>query len=452
MPIHSSNTDDPALLIQEIPWRDPAEIFTIVGDRPGTVFLDSAATGDQRARISYIGVDPIDEVRLPVASMDAVEVALRRLRRPGEAIDGPLPFNSGIIGVIGYAPGARQMAAMQARADDSEVPDLIVRRYDLILGFDLAQRRCWGIARDRGATSAASRISQLLEASGPALPISAHADWREYTSAAEHRAQVEHVLRYIAAGDIYQANVSTRFSRPRPCGFSAAAAYLALRHHNPAPFGAFVDLGEGSALISASPERFVQCDRKGRIETRPIKGTMPRDADPDRDRANADQLAASAKDIAENLMICDLLRNDLSQVAVAGSIDVPQLAALEGFASVWHLVSAVRGQLAPGRDAIDLLRATLPGGSITGAPKKRAIEIIDEVETSARGAFYGTVFWLGDDGAMDSSLIIRSIVVTPTQLIAAAGGGIVADSDPQAEYAELRAKIDPVLEAFGPKP
>ena len=448
----NSPPDASPLLVQRIPWQDPAALFAAVGDWPGTVFLDSAAGGDARSAISYIAVDPADEIRLSVARMDEVEAALRRMQPAREDHDRPLPFTGGLIGLIGYDPGARDIARIGTRPRIDDVPDFIVRRYDLVIGFDTANRCIWGCARNRDGATAQDRIAKVLNATGVASPATEAAQWREDSSKSRHGGQVAQVLRYIAAGDIYQANVTGQMSSPRPARLSAAAAYLGLRRRNPAPFGACMDLGEGYALISASPERFIQCDSEGRIETRPIKGTIPRDPDPARDRANAERLAGSAKDIAENLMICDLLRNDLSKVAMPGSIRVSQLAGLEGFASVWHLVSAVHGQLAPGRDAIDLLRATLPGGSITGAPKKRAIEIIDELEDVGRGAFYGTLFWLGDDGAMDSSIIIRSIVATPDRLIAAAGGGIVADSDPDAEYAELRAKIDPILEAFGPKP
>lgn len=435
-------------IIRELPWREPADLFAVIGDRPGTAFLDGGAIGDPRSAFSYIGVEPVAEARLPLAALDAVESALRQLRAGHAPAAGPLPFCSGLIGMIGYAPGARHLAKIGTRPGDPAVPDLIVRRYAILIGFDLAARRAWACVQPGHETA----LTTIVEGVAPSAASAAPVIWTEETPAADHREQVEAVLRYIAAGDIYQANVTTRFGGARPAGLSAAAAYLALRQRSPAPFGAFVDLGEGGALISASPERFVHCDADGQIETRPIKGTLPRDPDPARDRANAERLKASAKDIAENLMICDLLRNDIAQVAVAGSVEVPQLAAIEGFASVWHLVSEVRGQLAPRRDAIDLLCATLPGGSITGAPKKRAIEIIDEIETSARGPFYGTVFWIGDDGAMDSSIIIRSVVMTPTRMTAAAGGGIVADSDPEAEYAELRAKIDPILGALGVVP
>lgn len=439
-----------ALLIRELPWSDPAEMFARLAGHPGVAFLDSAAVGDPRSAASYIAVDPAEEMRLTNVSMEEALAALRRLHQPARSA-GPLPFTGGLIGLLSYDLGPSALGLESRHAPDPELPALVVRRYDLLLGFDHRARRAWGFARPRGELSANERLDRLLAHAAPPGANAPAPQWLEETSPERHRAMIEAVLDYLRAGDIYQANISTRFMAFRPAGLSPAAAYLALRRRTPAPFAAYLDLGEGSALLSASPERFVQCDAAGRIETRPIKGTAPRAADPDEDRRNGEGLARSAKDRAENLMICDLLRNDLSRVAEEGSVTVSQVAKLEGFASVWHLVSAVHAQLRSGEDAIDLLAATFPGGSITGAPKRRAVEIIDAVEESGRGPFFGIVFALGGDGAMDSMIVIRSIAVTPTRLIARAGGGIVADSDPAAEYAELRAKIDPVLgEPRGP--
>jgi para-aminobenzoate synthetase component 1 len=440
----SAREIDGDLLIRELPWQEPAGLFAALGDRPGIAFLDSAAEGDPRSSTSYIAVDPVEEVRLATASMDEALAALRRLHQPMTA-QGPLPFTGGLIGLLAYDAGPSALGVTSRHPPDPELPALIVRRYDLVLGFDHATKRAWGFARPRDAIGAQERLDRLLAPPDTALSAVQAADWHEETSPAQHHRMIGSVLDYIAAGDIYQANISTRFTAPRPTGFSAPAAYLALRARTPAPFASYLDLGEGCALLSASPERFVQCDAEGRVETRPIKGTAPRAADPEEDRRNGEALAASAKDRAENLMICDLLRNDLSKVAEEGSVTVSQVAKLEGFASVWHLVSAVHARLRAGEDAVALLAATFPGGSITGAPKRRAVEIIDEIELSGRGPFFGIVFALGGDGAMDSMIVIRSIATTPTRLLARAGGGIVADSDPAGEYAELRAKIDPVL-------
>lgn len=437
---------DGALLIRELPWTNPAEMFARLADQPGIAFLDSAAQGDPRSTASYIAVDPAAEVRLATSSMDEALATLRRLHAPAPA-PAPLPFSGGLIGLLSYDLAPSAMRISSRHAADPELPALIVRRYDLVLGFDHQARRAWGFARPRDGLDASVRLDRLLEQAAAPLVPDTQLNWIEETSPGHHEAMIAAVLDYLRAGDIYQANISTRFVAARPDDLSPVAAYLALRRRTPAPFAAYLDLGEGCALLSASPERFVQCDTNGLIETRPIKGTAPRAVDPDEDRRNGARLARSTKDQAENLMICDLLRNDLSQIAEEGSVTVSQVAELEGFASVWHLVSAIHARLGEGRDAIDLLAATFPGGSITGAPKRRAMEIIDEIEVSGRGPFFGIVFALGGDGALDSMIVIRSVAVTPTRLIARAGGGIVADSEADSEYAELRAKIDPVLGA-----
>jgi len=218
-----------------------------------------------------------------------------------------------------------------------------------------------------------------------------------------------------------------------------------LRWASPAPFAAYLGCGAGATLVSASPERFLKLEPSGRITTRPIKGTRPRADTPEQDAAYAVELTESAKDRAENLMIVDLLRNDISRVALIGSVGVDSLHELETFARVHHLVSQVHGRLRPGYDAIDLFRATFPGGSITGAPKIRAMEIIHELERSRRGAYCGSVFWAGLDGTMDSNIVIRSLVVEGDMVSAHAGGGIVADSDPTEEYDEMRTKAQPLL-------
>ena len=445
-----SPTNDDTLLIRELPWTEPADMFARLSKLPGLAFLDSAAAGDPRSAVSYIAVDPAEEVRLATGSMEEALAVLRRLHRPA-ATRGPLPFTGGLIGLLSYDLGPSALGIGSRHAPDPELPALIVRRYDMLLGFDHDARRAWGFARPRDGCSAEQRLHSLLQTAGPPPGDNPAPEWVEETSPAYHRAMIEAVLGYLRAGDIYQANISTRFVAPLPADFSPAAAYLALRRRSPAPFASYLDLGGGSSLLSASPERFVQCDPAGRIETRPIKGTAPRAGDAEEDRRNGERLARSNKDRAENLMICELLRTDLSKVAEEGSVTVSQLAELEGFSSVWHLVSTIHAQMRAGEDAIGLLAATFPGGSITGAPKRRAVEIIDEIEDSGRGPFFGIVFALAGDGTMDSSIVIRSIVATATRLIARAGGGIVADSEPAAEYAELRAKVDPILGRPQPK-
>ncbi|WBO61202.1 anthranilate synthase component I family protein [Acidocella sp. MX-AZ03] len=228
-------------------------------------------------------------------------------------------------------------------------------------------------------------------------------------------------------------------------GFSPAAYYAALRRRSPAPFAAFIQTGAGAALCSASPERFLSVNRSGAVETRPIKGTARREACPREDARAAASLRDDPKERAENLMITDLLRNDLGQLCEIGSVQVPELFAVESFAQAHHLVSAVTGQLRPGVGAADLLLACSPGGSITGAPKHRAMQIIDELEAGARGAYCGALAWIGLDGAMDSAIIIRTAVATPECLYAQAGGGITWDSDPASEYEEMMLKLSPLI-------
>ncbi|MDZ7810944.1 MAG: aminodeoxychorismate synthase component I [Arhodomonas sp.] len=260
-----------------------------------------------------------------------------------------------------------------------------------------------------------------------------------------YAAAFRRVMDYLHAGDCYQINLARRFSAALegdPIGL-----WLALRAASPGGYGACLDF-PGMAVLSVLPERFLW-QRAGEVSTRPIKGTRPRGHDAAADEAIAEELAAAPKDRAENLMIVDLLRNDLGRVCATGSVRVPRLFAVERFATVQHLVSEVSGRLAPGRDAVDLLTACLPGGSITGAPKRRAMEIIDELEPSARGVYCGAIGYLGDDGAMDTSIAIRTAVARGGRVEYRAGGGIVADSQESAELAETLDKAAAFLRLVG---
>jgi para-aminobenzoate synthetase component I len=258
---------------------------------------------------------------------------------------------------------------------------------------------------------------------------------------------VSRVREYIFAGDIFQANLSQRFEVTSD--ESAWSFYTRLRQRNAAPFGAFLDFPE-VIIVSASPERFLRVDANRRVETRPIKGTRPRGLGPEHDAALGQALSESAKDRAENLMIVDLMRNDLSRVCAPSSVHVSELFSLEHYATVHHLVSTVVGELRPGTDAIDLLRAAFPGGSITGAPKLRAMEIIAELEPSRRGVYCGSIGYWSVTGDLDTNIAIRTAVVQDRRVYFSAGGGIVADSDPEQEYLETldkaRAMIDVLSE------
>jgi para-aminobenzoate synthetase component I len=256
---------------------------------------------------------------------------------------------------------------------------------------------------------------------------------------------VARVREYIFAGDIFQANLSQRFEAPLaelPWAF-----YRRLRTQNAAPFAAFLDFPD-AAVLSASPERFLRVDVGGHVETRPIKGTRPRGLGPEHDGALGLALSESEKDRAENLMIVDLMRNDLSRVCAPGTVHVPELFVLERYATVHHLVSTVVGDLVPGKDALDLLRAAFPGGSITGAPKVRAMEIITELEESDRGVYCGAIGYWSVSGALDSSIAIRTAVASADRVHFSAGGGIVAESDPEQEYRETLDKARGLIDAL----
>jgi para-aminobenzoate synthetase component 1 len=263
---------------------------------------------------------------------------------------------------------------------------------------------------------------------------------------------VRRVKDYIAAGDIFQANFTQRFETA--VDVDPRELYVRLRRRNPSPFAAFLDAGRGRAVLGSSPERFLRL--RGRdIETRPIKGTRPRGGTPAEDKTSAEELLASAKDAAELAMIVDLERNDLGRVADYGSVRVAEARTLEAYPTVFHLVATVTGELAAGRDAVDLIKASFPGGSITGAPKVRAMEIIEELEPTARSVYTGGLGWIDLAGDMDINIVIRTMLYDRGRVTYQVGGGIVADSDPEAEYDECLAKgraLAEVLGGEGPKP
>jgi para-aminobenzoate synthetase component 1 len=330
----------------------------------------------------------------------------------------------------------------------------------LVLAFDHQAGRAWAISSGLPETGAAratraqTRLAWAIDLLGgpepPLAPLPALPPPIPDIDRQTFEKMVARTVEYIYAGDIYQANISQRFRVALPEGYDCLALYARLRRDNPAPFAAYLRFGE-VGVVSASPERFLQL-QDGKVETRPIKGTRPRGRTPVEDRILAEALAASPKDRAENLMIVDLLRNDLSRVCRPHSVQVPSLFAVESFATVHHLVSTVTGTLAESRNAVDLLRATFPGGSITGAPKIRAMEIIAELERNRRGPYCGSIGYIGFDGAMDTSIVIRTIICAGGIASFQAGGGIVADSEPAAEYQETLDKARALIAALSGAP
>ncbi len=433
---------------EEIEYREPVEAAERLRARPGAAFLDSAMRHESLGRYSYLAADPFGmfSVRHGIAAWNGEQIVdppddeLRDLLATNRRDPHPdlPPFQGGAIGYFGYEAGA----LFDRAPDPAHAEQMRFAFYDTVIAWDHAQRRRWIIGE---------RIKEwraLLDGPAPDAPCSdlPTLEWRSDFTAESYAAAVEKVRTYILDGDIYQANIAQRFSADLPDGFDRWALYKRLRKTNPATFAAYLDFGD-LVIASSSPERFMRC-RDGRVETRPIKGTAARSVDPATDHAAGEALIRSEKDRAENVMIVDLLRNDLSRVCKPGSVQVPTLCGLESYANVHHLVSVALGELQEGRDAIDLIAASFPGGSITGAPKIRAMEIIREIEGHTRGVYCGAVGWLGFDGSMDFNIAIRTVAFQGGEASFQAGGGITMLSDPEAEYAETLDKARRVFAAF----
>ncbi|SFP48989.1 aminodeoxychorismate synthase component I [Pseudomonas borbori] len=443
----------PTCLIHALPYRaDPATYFSAVYHAPGAVLLDAGRPAALRGRYDLISAWPTAELT-PMPDEPAKDF-LQRLRASlaalGEAKapeDCPLPFVGGLIGYLGYDFGRRLETMPEQASDDLGLADAQLGLYPwaLITDHHLGTSQLMfhpALSRERQ-----QRLIELFEAP-PAqtqAPFKLEGAFRADIDENDYRHAIERIQTYIQAGDCYQVNFAQRF-RSHYRG-DPWTAYRALRAACPTPFAGYLALADNGAIISLSPERFLRVS-EGHVETRPIKGTRPRHSDPEQDAAQAEMLLASLKDRAENLMIVDLLRNDLGRSCAIGSVRVPELFALESYPNVHHLVSAVTGELARGKDALDLIAGSFPGGSITGAPKIRAMQIIDELEPTRRALYCGSLLYLDVRGELDSSIAIRSLLAKDGQISCWGGGGIVADSDWQAEYQESITKVKVLLETL----
>lgn len=427
----------------------------VLQERPYPCLLDSTGAASRLGRRSYVASDPFllveakgDRARLRWLREGREEIwsgnpfdLLAELLRERKAAAGPFPLAcGGAVGYLGYDL-LHQVERIPRRAvDDVALPDLFFGFYDAVAAFDHRE----GTATLALASGAPGELRDLWEGLAPAhlAPAPARAGALSCNFTPEgYRAAVGRVRELIAAGDVYQVNLSQRFSVPyagAPLEF-----YRRLRAASPAPFGACL-FPDGAAVLSNSPERYLLLDGD-RIETRPIKGTRPRGRTPEEDRRLAEELAASVKDRAEHVMIVDLERNDLGRVCAYQSVHVPEFEVVESYANVHHLVSTVAGRVHPSKSAVDCIRNSFPGGSITGAPKVRAMEVIEELEPTARGVYCGSIGYIDFSGRADLSIAIRTAILKEGTLYFQAGGGIVHDSDPEEEYQETLVKAQAFL-------
>jgi para-aminobenzoate synthetase component I len=484
VPFPADSRPAPPLVEELSPAPDPWEVCRRLSHLPRLLFLDSAAGPAALGRYSYVTAAP--RVWLwshgrrvfygppPAFAKAAVErdadpfseVARILSGCPMQTAQGLPPFQGGIAGLWGYDLCHHIERLPRPGIDEFGVPEMAVGLYDWVVAFDHAEGRCWvistGLPRQgaertdearrrlrqvkrwldvppRPTLSQGSPVTPALVYPLPGMPgVFSNFDREDYLRAARK------AIDYVHAGDCFQVNLAQRLLAP--AALAPLELYGRLRERNPAPFAGYLDLGD-FAVASASPERFLKVTA-GEVETRPIKGTRPCGTTPEEDEVRQRELLESAKDRAENVMIVDLLRNDLGRVCAYGSVRVEAVCRLETYRYVHHLVSEVRGRLREGRGPVDLLRAAFPGGSVTGAPKVRAMEIIAELEPTVRGPYCGALGYIGFDGSMDANLLIRTFTAGRGWVQFPVGGGIVADSTPEGEYAETLHKAEGLLRAL----
>jgi para-aminobenzoate synthetase component I len=451
---------------------DTVEAFLRLRGLPHCLWFDSARRHPTLGRYSFLMADPFDYFELSVEGPDALDILSSRMApyRSPTVADLP-PFQGGAAGLITYDLGRQSERLPPPRIDEFQIPALAFGLYDVAVAWNHPHHRAWIVSHgwpelgDSQCRRAKQRLDQFRTLllgeprrafhdadSNPVAreslaPQFAVGDLPGLTSTFSREAYlkvIQQAIDYIVAGDIFQVNLAQRMLYA--ARDHASELYLRLRERNAATFAGYFDLGRFQ-IASASPERFL-CVRDGEVEARPIKGTRQRARWPEADLFAGDELLASEKDRAENVMIVDLLRNDLARVCRPESVIVTQLCELETYEYVQHLVSAVRGTLRDDCGPLDALRAAFPGGSITGAPKVRAMQIIAELEPTARGAYCGSLAYLGFDGSFDASILIRTITAGRGWWQFPVGGGIVAQSEPKVEYDETWHKAEGLLRAL----
>ncbi|QDQ40088.1 aminodeoxychorismate synthase component I [Legionella geestiana] len=461
--------------IKEIPFENPMMIFERFHEKKWAFLFDSALEHPVYGRYSYIALEPCQVIWVKDGELLQDGVPLLHHENPFQYLKAQLhemthplipdlpPFQGGLAGAFSYDLYQYLEKIPMHALDDTGFPDMAVGFYDVVISFDNVLQKAWIVSTGypeknpaKQSARALQRLHHFLDAiqcegtknyHPKVTAANVAADYSPNFEKAAYIQAIKCVQDYILAGDIFETNISQRFSGSMPEGVLPFELYKILRTTNPAPFAAFLNLGDFQ-VVSASPERFLRL-HQGFVETRPIKGTRPRGDTPESDRALAESLKNSEKDNAENVMIVDLLRNDLSRVCKDHSVKVTTLCGLETYPAVHHLVSVITGELCPDCDALDLLQATFPGGSITGAPKIRAMEIIAEIEPTRRGIYCGSLGFIGFNGCMDTSIAIRTCTLHGNTVNFQAGGAIVADSCPESEYQETLVKARPLIEALG---
>ena len=426
----------------------PAQLASHCADEPWFLFLDSCE--HPQGRYDMLFRQPLKKF-IELRQEQPWPQYLQQQLQTQCDYSGPsdLPFQGGLAGAFSYDAGRVLEQLPEQALADIDLPDLAVGYYSNALIFDKRSAQYWLLAQE-DEWQLQAEFWQACDI-GPALQpqFRLTSGWQSNLSADEYQQRFKQIIAYLNAGDCYQINLAQRFSAE----FTGHPwdAYRHLRASNKAPFSVYMKLADG-ALLSLSPERFLKVDANGQVETKPIKGTLPRDPDPQRDAQLAEQLQNSSKDRAENVMIVDLLRNDLSRLCRPHTVHVPKLFAIESYPAVHHLVSTVVGELQSAQQAIELLGACFPGGSITGAPKIRAMEIIEELEPHRRSFYCGSFGYFSQHGQSDTNIAIRTLVLDVNTAHCWAGGGIVADSQAANEYQETLdkvAKILPILEQLG---
>lgn len=427
-------------MIEQWHGPDALECYEALHDQSYALFFDSNCPSHPLNRWSFICWNPVETITAKngilthnnqtIDEQDIFSFLQERLDQYDfEIPNTDIPFTGGLAGYFGYDLGRQLEKIPELTEDDLNIPDMMVGIYTNVLAFDHQNSKAWKIGSDALPEKGTTPLEYV--------PAPIH--WAPNKSEKDYCANIQKVIDYIHAGEVYQVNLSRRFEANLPDSFNPFVHYKHLRQINTAPFSAYMNFSDVK-LSSCSPEQFLHVDGQS-VKTCPIKGTLPSSFPPE-------QLSTSAKDRAENTMIVDLLRNDLSKVCDYHSVKVPDLCRLETFEGLHHLVSTVTGTLEQNKKPTDLLRACFPGGSITGAPKIRAMEIIEELEPTRRGSYCGTMGYIGFNGRMDTNITIRTLIYANDKAYLQTGSGIVSDSVPEKELQESLDKAAKIFESF----